>query len=172
MPKTPLHYLHRGVTDSPIGKLVIHANKKAVVSLQRLVDEPRFSFSLEKGTTQEHAKAKELFLKTKEKLGRYFAGNVSALNAIPIEVQGTEFQKRVWSGLRAIRVGSTKSYSALAKLAKSPNASRAAGSACAKNQLLLLVPCHRALGVGSTVGKFSAGTENKRFLLEHEGALR
>jgi O-6-methylguanine DNA methyltransferase len=82
---------------------------------------------------------------------------------------GTEFQRRVWSALRRIASGRTRSYAEVAGEVGSPRATRAVGGACGANPIPVLVPCHRVLAANHTLGGFSGGLNWKRKLLAREG---
>lgn len=89
---------------------------------------------------------------------------------LPIQLKGTEFQKKVWATLCDITKGSVLNYSQVASIIDHPLAVRAVGSACGKNPLTLIVPCHRVVGVGS-LGGYLWGLDIKRSLLEFEANL-
>ena len=73
--------------------------------------------------------------------------------------------------MRKVNAGKTISYAQLAKQAGSEAAVRAAGSACAKNLIAIVVPCHRIVKTGGALGNYAYGLKNKEWLLSHEGAL-
>ena len=98
----------------------------------------------------------------------YFAGDVGALAAVPVEGGGTPFQRRVWAALRDIPAGKTESYSALATRLGAPRAARAVGLANARNPVAIAVPCHRVVGSDGSLTGYAGGLERKRWLLEHE----
>jgi len=98
----------------------------------------------------------------------YFDGEVDALDALPVEPAGTEFQRAVWAQLRLIPAGTTLSYGELARRVGNPNASRAVGMANASNPITLIVPCHRVVCTGGSIGGYYYGTDVKRWLLTHE----
>ncbi len=100
----------------------------------------------------------------------YFAGEVDALAACPVDGGGTEFQRRVWAALREIPVGRTVSYAALAARLGMPRASRAVGHANARNPIAIAVPCHRVIGGDGSLTGYAGGIARKRWLLAHEGA--
>lgn len=102
---------------------------------------------------------------------RYAAGDGGALDEVPAEQPGGPFFQAAWAAMRAIPAGKTASYAELAAAAGSPNAVRAAGSACARNLLAPFVPCHRVLRTGGGLGGYFYGLETKRALLAHEGAV-
>jgi AraC family transcriptional regulator of adaptative response/methylated-DNA-[protein]-cysteine methyltransferase len=82
---------------------------------------------------------------------------------------GTEFQRRVWSAIRAIPRGRTASYAELAQMTGQPTATRAVATACGANQLALLIPCHRVIRGDGSLGKYRWGDAIKRALLGLEG---
>lgn len=104
-------------------------------------------------------------------LDAYFAGEPKALDAVPVDLAGTEFQLRVWEALRKIPPGRTLSYGELAKRIGHPKAVRAVGGANGANPVSLVVPCHRVIASDGTMGGYGWGLERKKWLLEHEGAL-
>jgi AraC family transcriptional regulator, regulatory protein of adaptative response / methylated-DNA-[protein]-cysteine methyltransferase len=88
----------------------------------------------------------------------------------PLDLSGgTDFQQRVWQGLRQIAAGRTLSYAQVAQAIGRPRAVRAVGGACGANPILVLVPCHRVLAANHRLGGFSGGLDWKRTLLEREG---
>ena len=103
-------------------------------------------------------------------LRRYFAGDVAAIDKLPVRTAGTTFQKRVWKALRKIKRGSTISYSELARRVGNPNAVRAVGLANGQNPVGVVVPCHRVIGADGSLTGYGGGLPRKRWLLQHEGA--
>ncbi|MEG3164873.1 bifunctional DNA-binding transcriptional regulator/O6-methylguanine-DNA methyltransferase Ada [Sphingomonas sp. PB2P19] len=87
---------------------------------------------------------------------------------LPLDVRGTAFQEAIWQALRTIPLGETRTYSELAALAGNPSAVRAAGSACGKNPVSIIVPCHRAQRIGGALGGYAYGLDRKRALLAAE----
>ncbi|HET7175588.1 MAG TPA: methylated-DNA--[protein]-cysteine S-methyltransferase [Gammaproteobacteria bacterium] len=87
---------------------------------------------------------------------------------LPVDVQGTAFQARVWRALRQIPLGGTESYGQVAKRIGEPAAVRAVASACAKNKVALLIPCHRVVGADGRLSGYRWGAERKAALLERE----
>ena len=102
-------------------------------------------------------------------LRRYFDGDVHAIDAIGVELNGTPFQKAVWTALRRIPAGTTISYSALAKRIGHSSAIRAVGTANGANPVAIVVPCHRVIGADGTLTGYGGGLDRKRWLLSHEG---
>lgn len=100
----------------------------------------------------------------------YFDGDLEALDGIPVETGGTSFQRAVWSALRAIPPGQTRSYAALAAAVGRPRAARAVGAANGRNPVALVLPCHRVVASSGALSGYAGGVERKRWLLAHEGA--
>jgi methylated-DNA-[protein]-cysteine S-methyltransferase len=101
----------------------------------------------------------------------YFDGDIAAINAIQVRQPGAPFSQAAWKAMKKVRPGKVISYSDLAERAGSPAAIRAAGSACAKNAIVLVVPCHRIVKTGGALGNYAYGLSKKEWLLNHEGAL-
>ena len=101
----------------------------------------------------------------------YFEGDLTAINAIQVKQDGGTFSQAAWKSMRKISPGKTWSYSDLATKAGSPAAVRAAGSACAKNAIVIVVPCHRIVKTGGALGNYAYGVTKKQWLLSHEGFL-
>jgi len=106
----------------------------------------------------------------REPLEAYFAGELSALDTIPVLAKGTPFQQQVWTALRTIPAGTTLSYSALAQQIGRPSAVRAVGLANGSNPIGVVVPCHRVIGANGTLTGYGGGLNRKSWLLTHEGA--
>ncbi len=101
----------------------------------------------------------------------YFAGDMAALDAVPVAGIGSTFQRRVWAALRQIPAGETRSYGQLAAAIGQPSASRAVGLANGANPIGIVVPCHRVIGTSGALTGYAGGVERKAWLLRHEGAL-
>ena len=107
-------------------------------------------------------------------LGRYVTpivahvgGKPRALD-LPLDVQATAFQRRVWQALRSIPIGETRTYQDLARRVGAPKAARAVGSACARNPVSIVVPCHRAIRGDGSLGGYAWGLARKERLLAME----
>ena len=101
-------------------------------------------------------------------LQEYFAAKRQRFE-LPIDVQGTEFQKQVWQALTLIPYGKTSSYSQIAESIGNPKAVRAVGAANGKNPVSIVVPCHRVIGSNGKLTGYAGGTERKARLLKLEG---
>lgn len=115
-------------------------------------------------------KKSKFLLQVIKELDEYFQGKRVKFT-VPLKASGTEFQKAVWKEMGKINHGRTKTYGALAKAIKRPKAVRAVGTACGKNPLPIIVPCHRVKGARG-LGGYSGGLSKKRWLLQHEGKKR
>lgn len=102
----------------------------------------------------------------------YFSGDLRALDGIGVRQPGEKFSQAAWKAMRKVAPGKTISYGELAKRAGSDDAVRAAGSACARNLIALVVPCHRIVKSGGALGNYAYGLGVKEWLLRHEGALK
>jgi methylated-DNA-[protein]-cysteine S-methyltransferase len=100
----------------------------------------------------------------------YLAGDLAAVDDIPVETGGTDFQRRVWRALRRIPPGRTLSYGALARSLGRRAAARAVGAANGRNPVSIVVPCHRLIGGDASLTGYGGGLWRKRWLLRHEGA--
>jgi AraC family transcriptional regulator of adaptative response/methylated-DNA-[protein]-cysteine methyltransferase len=102
-------------------------------------------------------------------LARYVDGDASDLE-IPLDVRGSRFQRRVWSALRRIPRGETRSYGEVARRVGLPGGARAVARACATNPAPVLIPCHRVIASDGSLGGYGMGLARKRALLSREGA--
>jgi methylated-DNA-[protein]-cysteine S-methyltransferase len=104
-------------------------------------------------------------------LEAYFGGELTRFD-LPLDLDGTEFQRHCWLALATIPYGQTVSYGEQARrLGLGPERARAVGAANGQNPLPIVLPCHRVIGADGSLVGFGAGLHVKRFLLEHEGAL-
>jgi methylated-DNA-[protein]-cysteine S-methyltransferase len=106
-----------------------------------------------------------------EHIAAWADGELRAINKIKTSQPGGEFYQAVWKAMRKISPGKVFTYSELAAHAGNPKAVRAAGSACARNAVALVVPCHRVVKTGGALGNYAYGVSYKVSLLEHEGYL-
>lgn len=104
---------------------------------------------------------------TSERIKRYLSGEPIAFSSIPLNPEGTEFEKSVWRALLCIPRGETRTYGQIAKEIQNERACRAVGRACAKNPIWILIPCHRAVGAGGLTG-YAGGIDMKKRLLALE----
>ena len=100
-------------------------------------------------------------------LNQFFAGNRARFD-LDLHLHGTDFQKRVWQGLRAIPAGQTRSYAALASEIGQPTATRAVANANANNRIAIVIPCHRVIGADGTLTGYAGGLWRKQRLIDVE----
>jgi methylated-DNA-[protein]-cysteine S-methyltransferase len=105
------------------------------------------------------------------RLQAYFAGDLRAIEAVPVDPGGTEFQRAVWAELRRIPAGRTRCYSELAARIGRPAATRAVGAANGANPVAVIIPCHRVIGKDGGLIGYGGGLERKAWLLRHEGVI-
>jgi O-6-methylguanine DNA methyltransferase len=103
-----------------------------------------------------------------QSLEAYFAGDLTALDRVPVRTAGTEFQRSVWAALRLIPPGTTTSYGRLAATIGKAKASRAVGLANGSNPVAIAVPCHRVIGADASLTGYGGGLDRKRWLIDHE----
>ena len=103
-------------------------------------------------------------------LDRYFGGDVGALDALAVDLGGTDLQGRVWSALRTIPAGQTRSYAAIARQVGAPRAVRAVGAANGANPVSIVVPCHRVIASDGRLHGYGGGLPRKQWLLDHEAS--
>lgn len=106
-----------------------------------------------------------------DRLDAYFAGDLRAIDPIPVDLWGTSFQQRVWGELRKIPPGRTISYLDLARAIDRPGAVRAVGRANGANPVSIVVPCHRVIASDGSMCGYGGGIERKRWLLGHEAGI-
>jgi methylated-DNA-[protein]-cysteine S-methyltransferase len=149
--------------ESPIGRLLLTSDGTALTGLYM---EPSHKAQSTDGWTEDATVA--LLAATARQLAEYFDGARREFD-LPLRLQGTTFQTRVWRELTVIPYGQTWSYGQLAQRIDKPSASRAVGLANGRNPIAILVPCHRVIGADGTLTGYGGGLERKRWLLAHEG---
>ena len=145
--------------DSPVGPIHIRSTPGFIVavSFRDYHTERR-----QPGTMLEQQCAREL--------AEYFDGKRQQFT-FSFQQPGTDFQQRVWNELVKIPFGKTISYHELAVRLGDPKCIRAAGTANGKNELAIVVPCHRVIGSDGSLTGYAGGIEKKEFLLRLEGSL-
>lgn len=106
-------------------------------------------------------------LQCRRQLMEYFRGTRRVF-CLPLDLSGTDFQKKVWRRLMKIPYGQTVSYAELARAIGRPKAYRAVANACGQNPLPILIPCHRVIASDGKLGGYSSRLKRKRWLLRHE----
>ena len=148
-----------------IGKILIVENENCIVKVIILNDE---SYSADEKISKYGTEKETLLIKkTKQELMEYFVGKRKAFD-IPIKLDGTEFQVKVWKELLKLPYGETCSYLDIAKKIGNPNAARAVGMANNKNKIQIIIPCHRIIGSDKKLIGYAGGIKIKEKLLKLE----
>jgi methylated-DNA-[protein]-cysteine S-methyltransferase len=153
--------------DSPAGRLTLGATDTALVAV--LFERGRGPRDI--GHPAIEAPDQPRLLETARQLGEYFAGRRRQFS-VPLEFQGTEFQRQVWNALLEIPFGETRTYTQIARRIGRPDAVRAVGAANGANPISIIAPCHRVIGASGSLTGFGGGLENKAMLLALEGPQR
>ena len=155
---------HQAYYASPLGTIQVTCNDACITELH-------FLHSEERGTRQHHAAAAPPVLQQcLDQLIEYFQGRRKTFD-VPVYQEGTDFQLRVWNELLNIPFGKTISYLTLAKRLGDPKAIRAAASTNGKNNIAIIVPCHRVIGSNNDLIGYASGVWRKRWLLEMEAKV-
>jgi methylated-DNA-[protein]-cysteine S-methyltransferase len=149
--------------DSPIQRLQLVSDGRSLLALYTL---SKKHHQMAARDWQENDGAAP-FAITKQQLTDYFAGTLTQFE-LPLTLQGTPFQIRVWQALQTIPYGTTLSYGALAQRIGQPTAARAVGMANGRNPLSIVVPCHRVIGAKGQLTGYGGGVDRKQWLLNHE----
>lgn len=156
------------IVDSPLGRLLVAATGRGICAVSLGDDDA----ALEAALREEYPAAAiqrddEGFHAWVQAILDYLNGEHPHLE-LPLDVQATAFQWRVWEALRKIPYGTTRTYSEIARDLGQPTATRAVARACATNPVSLVVPCHRVVGTDGSLRGYRWGLERKRALLEQE----
>ena len=143
--------------NTPIGIISITDNGKCIIAID-------FGKTVSEGI---EIKETDIIKETYKQLNEYFNGKRKEFN-IPLEMEGTDFQKSVWNALRNIPYGETCSYKDIAAMIGNEKASRAVGMANNKNPIPIIVPCHRVIGANGKLVGYGGGLELKTKLLDIE----
>jgi len=143
------------VNESPVGAYTIGYDGDAIVSVHF-------------GAAEKSAPS-PVALEAERQLTQYFAGERKTFD-LPIRMDGTEFQRKVWQALCDIPYGEVCTYGDIARAVGNPRACRAIGGANHKNPICIIVPCHRVVAANG-IGGYGEGIEIKKYLLELEGGL-
>jgi methylated-DNA-[protein]-cysteine S-methyltransferase len=159
---------HYKLIDSPVGELKLVASAKGLAAILWENDDPgRVRLAALVGDD-----AHPILVETARQLDAYFAGTLDRFD-VPLDFNGTDFQKSVWAALLTIPFGETRSYGEIARQIGRPGASRAVGAANGRNPISIIAPCHRVIGSGGALTGFAGGLAAKERLLglERRGTL-
>lgn len=147
------------IFDTPIGALEATAANGKIINLAPV--------SGKAPKRQKETAQHSLLLKTAQEVNAFLNGNLKKFT-VHVHINGSPTQQKVWKELQRIPYGKAISYSEMAERIGNPNAMRAVGSACGKNPIPLIIPCHRVLRSDGSLGGFGWGLEVKEFLLAME----
>ena len=164
---TELHIDH---IESQVGTVTIAVHGDTLCALD-FVGEERMLERLARRFDSLHCRDTDDPAGHSSRLRAYFRGRLDATLDIPVDPAGTPFQRRVWKALQEIPCGETRSYRDIACAIGNAGAVRAVGSANGRNPIGIVIPCHRVVGADQRLGGYAGGLDNKRWLLQHEGAL-
>lgn len=153
--------------ETKIGNIVIIEENEKIVEILRI--NSILSFSNNPNIYQE--KNTKLLIKAKKEIEEYFEGKRIEFD-LPLELKGTEFQKKVWKAVEKIPYGKTMTYKEIAKVIGNGNASRAVGMANNKNKIPIIIPCHRVIGSNGKLIGYAWGENIKKYLLDLENNKR
>ncbi|MGM0546016.1 MAG: methylated-DNA--[protein]-cysteine S-methyltransferase [Bacteroidota bacterium] len=148
-------------TQSPLGTLQLTAVEHGLTAINYNNHNPTESLDQQQ---------LPVLTKTIDQLNEYFEGQRKSFD-IPLALNGTKFQQKVWKQLQQISYGQTITYSELAKRLGDPQKARAVAGANGLNPIPIIIPCHRVIGVDNKLTGYSGGIKRKEFLLKLEGAL-
>ncbi len=159
---TKIQYYFK-IIESPLGPLRLVASDKGLAGILWRVERPgRVNLAPQKEDSNH-----PILLKTQHQLNEYFMGMRTSFD-VPLDFQGTAFQKVVWNYLVHIPFGETRSYGEVAKDLGRPKAMRAVGAANGRNPISIIAGCHRVIGANGALTGFAGGLEAKSFLLSLE----
>ncbi|MFG1907024.1 methylated-DNA--[protein]-cysteine S-methyltransferase [Kribbella sp. NPDC048928] len=150
--------MYWSVVDSPIGDLTLAVDETGLCRLHF-------------GGTDRPQDTDPLLSAAAEQLKAYFAGELQEFT-LPLSIRGgSDFERAVWQQLTRIPYGEMQTYGDVAKIVGDLGAARAVGTACNRNPIAIVVPCHRVVGAGGKMVGFGGGIPTKRHLLELEARI-
>jgi len=165
-----IHYL---TASTSLGTLLVAATDRGICAVTLGDDEAHLEMALER---EYPAASRTRVQEPSSDFGRWVNEIVAAVEGdraaggIPVDIQASAFQWKVWRELQKIPLGETRSYTEVAQAIGSPKAVRAVASACARNKVAVLIPCHRVIGQGGSLGGYRWGVDRKKRLLAKERA--
>jgi methylated-DNA-[protein]-cysteine S-methyltransferase len=147
--------------DSPVGALLLSGDGDVLTGLR---------FGSRASARPAWQRDDDRFSNELRQLDEYFAGERTEFD-FPLRLEGGPFELRVWELLRGVPYGTTASYGELAARLGAPGRARPVGAANGRNPIAIVVPCHRVIGADGGLVGYGGGLDNKRALLELEGAL-
>ena len=163
----PIRYTY---ADSPLGRMLIAATDKGICSIQFADSDEELEHGLRHEFPFANRRRDDAGMQGwKDALLRQMRGE-KLNSSLPLDIQATAFQRKVWTHLQSIPFGETESYGQVAKAIRQPSAFRAVARACATNPVAVAIPCHRVVRENGEMGGYRWGVERKKTLLEMEHA--
>ncbi len=157
-------------TNSPFGRMLIAATEKGICAIQFADSDDELEHGLKHEFPFAVRRRDDAALEDwKQNLLRQIHGQ-KLNSSLPLDIQATAFQRRVWTYLQSIPFGATRSYGQVAKAIGQPTATRAVARACATNRIAVAIPCHRVVRTDGDMGGYRWGVERKKTLLDLEQA--
>ena len=161
-----------GIAETPLGRLIVAATDAGICMIEFGADEAeleaRLAARFPKART---VRADAELAAPLEAVAGFIELPERGLD-LPLDIQGTAFQRRVWQALQQVPAGTTASYAEIAARIGQPSAARAVAGACAANHLALAIPCHRIVAGNGDLAGYRWGVDRKRALLEREGRIK
>jgi AraC family transcriptional regulator of adaptative response/methylated-DNA-[protein]-cysteine methyltransferase len=158
------------IIDTPLGSMMAIADDEGIHILE-FVDQKNLEASIQnlRGKTKSliFPGENDPLLSIKKELCEYFDGSLQKFKT-PLHLEGSEFQKNVWSALQKIPYGQTRSYAEIATTLNKPSAFRAVANANGANKIAIVIPCHRVINSDGKLGGYAGGISRKQWLLNHE----
>lgn len=165
--------LYKKTFLTPLGEVLSLATEDAIYLLE-FSDQKNLNTALEKIQKQLNTKISSrqvpLFVQLEDELNEYFSGSRLTFT-VPLAMQGTVFQQKVWHVLQTIPYGQTVSYLEQAKALDSPSSVRAVANANGRNLISIIIPCHRVIGNNGHLTGYAGGLWRKQWLLNHEKTI-
>lgn len=161
-------FLDACVLDTPVGPLWLVGDGDALVAAGFATDPAELRVRLAPARRARPLRRVTDLGAVSKSVAAYFDGDIGAIDDVVVDQAGTPGQRAVWDALRAVPAGETRSYGQLAAAIGAPRATRAVGSACGRNLVAPVVPCHRAVRTGGALGGYYYGLPVKEWLLAHE----
>jgi O-6-methylguanine DNA methyltransferase len=158
---------YSSVPSRLLGTIFVASTEKGVCRIDLHTTEKEFLTQLRKQIPGKIVKDEGLNKRVLTQLRKYLEGKLKKFDC-PLDMEGTAFQKRVWSALKKIPYGKTRSYADVARIIGHPKAFRAVGNANGSNPVPIIVPCHRVIESNGGLGGYGSGIGLKERLLEFE----
>ena len=165
-------------TKTPIGALYLISDEEVLLAAgfsdfatltKKLAEEDRMRIMRIAKATASRSNSEMQWLL--DAVADYFDGDIDAFDGLRVRQPGSAFSQKAWRAMRKIPSGKIITYSQLAAKAGSPAAVRAAGTACGRNAIAPIIPCHRIIRSDGSLGNYGYGASKKSWLLRHEGAI-